>query len=506
MSFRITFAGGQLTVEDHAGQRPAVTISTLDHSLLVEGPDATTQLYGATRGGLDALLQDVGRATATTTDATDVQLRNAVHNLLRQNANRSGKRRAAVDRDVFRLHPTPLVFARPFLYSRYLADDAERFWPCRVALARAEEDLPGRRDVEFEAALVETLAGWRRLYTRAGAKKKAINRSLAEFGETASADALWGLTRTALPQKVPSKLHLEVIGALGVIYPDPAHTLPIIERLLGETPRALGEAVVDIDERRLGLRGLHPVHRLAHLVGLARPEGKVAVATLVKQGLEGWFGLLGLEAPMVKPPIPLPKVRAIRFIDNLGGLIQEGDTMQHCVARYHLFGLSGTSYFFHIDGPGGGATAEVTHEGRVLEVQGPQNRRNTTVPRAVRHLRRWARGLWVNGLDKTQPVAPPGFVAPRGHRVLRTWEDAYAAYAAVCRVRPDDDGALCMWFRRQCQLAQSGHRQALVQSRGLDQQHEVWLVDRYGRRLEHALKAPVPGRLLTDWIEWDRAA
>jgi len=100
--------------------------------------------------------------------------------------------------------------------------------------------------------------------------------------------------------------------------------------------------------------------------------------------------LYGRDAQTALPPIPLPEVDGIKFLDTAGEIAQEGIEMNHCVGSYTSRAIKGYCYLFSISHENERATVEVSPEGRVVQSKGPRNHNNTATKWAARILDNWA--------------------------------------------------------------------------------------------------------------------
>lgn len=89
-----------------------------------------------------------------------------------------------------------------------------------------------------------------------------------------------------------------------------------------------------------------------------------------------------------KPDVDLGMLEGygIRFLDTVGAVMSEGDSMHHCVGSYATKAAGGGCYLFHVDHNGEKATVEVDPLGNVLQACGPSNRRNKACDYGARRL------------------------------------------------------------------------------------------------------------------------
>jgi hypothetical protein len=67
--------------------------------------------------------------------------------------------------------------------------------------------------------------------------------------------------------------------------------------------------------------------------------------------------------------------------------------MKHCIASYAERAVNGNCYLFHIEHGDETASIEVDYLGRVLQAQGPRNKRNAATRWGTRALRKWGGGF-----------------------------------------------------------------------------------------------------------------
>ncbi|KKL11060.1 hypothetical protein LCGC14_2549610, partial [marine sediment metagenome] len=104
-------------------------------------------------------------------------------------------------------------------------------------------------------------------------------------------------------------------------------------------------------------------------------------------------------------PIPLPELPGIRFLEDVGGLFEEAESMEHCIMTRAQYAVDGNSYLFHSDYQGESASIEVgARSGKVMQAAGPGNTRNEAAEWGTRMLNQWGEALV--GIEPTPaPVA-----------------------------------------------------------------------------------------------------
>lgn len=146
-------------------------------------------------------------------------------------------------------------------------------------------------------------------------------------------------------------------------------------------------------------------HR-GNISGLARKSarwhrdaaGREAAAVLERLG----------DRPAALPPVPLPPIAGVTFLDSVGRIVDEGAVMGHCAADYAQDAVTGNCYLFHLEHDGEMATAEISPDGLVVQVQGPHNQDNGAVRWGRRALARWARDFPSCVPSPARAPLPPG--------------------------------------------------------------------------------------------------
>src|SRR5207237_7604362 len=118
---------------------------------------------------------------------------------------------------------------------------------------------------------------------------------------------------------------------------------------------------------------LHRAH--PHIIYTPTPRASPMNSDRHKQQLSAMRRAYGIDTPTRMPPIPLPEVAEVRFLDTVGAVCNEAERMQHCVATYVDLAVQGNCFLFHVDYKGEEATIEVGCEGAVRQAQGPRNQR-----------------------------------------------------------------------------------------------------------------------------------
>ncbi|MBM4281830.1 MAG: hypothetical protein FJ137_14095 [Deltaproteobacteria bacterium] len=368
------------------------------------------------------------------------------------------------------------------------------------------------------------LRDWRRHFVAPGSNERSVNRTLTEFGDEASPQALWGLRRVKLDAPLPSVQHVEVLGALG--YRQPPLTADLVDAdlrkiVLRASPAELGEALVVFDEA--GLEGAllgdePPVVKLAELLAgmpLDRLRQGHDRRLQFRDLLQGCLLILqsrtNIRTEVIAPPIPLPDAPGVRFLDTVGAILEEGSRMDHCVAARAPRALSGDSFLFHIDHADTRATAELGSDGTLLEVRGPRNRQNAAVTYATAVLHRWGAQLILHrlGAPTTSLWMTPAPPLPDGAEPIATVAALRAVLVALTSPPETGDEHVWLWAARSARGAVAG-RAWLVDERAAGIPLMLWELDAKGVRVlssasvrEAARAAPAAGSGDDDDGDWD---
>ncbi len=492
-TFRIDADDVRLAITTDRGR---VLVDASAHELLVDvetktagGVEHEIWELGASRAGLRTILRlvadDLGLQRLSPDDAAAMQ--EAVVGALRRSAQGAGLRLTAVERQVASVQATPLLYSAPFLRADFLRDDAVKFQPCRVALAHVEDDHDDDTP-EGAFAMVARLAQWRDLFAPDGRSRRPLNATLTEFGEAASANALWGLRRVALTRRAPSLLHVQVLGAIGA---DPrAPVMKDHARVVENASTAeLQAAVASAQEARWGLPpAVQGPHALAELLALVvvRPGADVDALRLdvvLEAAALVLMARLPLSTKVAVPPIPPPTVQGLRLLKTCREIVDEGLRMQHCVGLRRFDAVDGRAFIFHAADDRSEATVQVNARGCIVEARGPKNDDNQACQWASRHLSLWGKGFWAAQLGMDASTWRHKVPAPPSSAPLRTVAECYAVYRRTCDAFPDYDERLTTWYTRHVAAAVRGEEWLAVTIDG--RFPAVAATDRGGRIIAH---------------------
>jgi hypothetical protein len=454
-------------------RRPGITVvvDARHHDFFLTRPGARPMRLAASRRGLGEAVQIVDDGLGVgllSQDAIEGYLMDALIVAARQKDLLADEAFTAVDV----IQRTPLVCCRGVVANRHLLQDITRFVPAAIAVSRIEEDdLTDASAPERTELWADRLSRWRELYCAPDSVQRSVNRTLAQFGDEASADALWGLRRVPIDAPLPSVQHLEVLGCLGTRHPNipgPPVEAALQEAILRATAAELGTALVLIDEGefdRVVFGRDPPAMRLAEILSVVPLDGlrdaldrRVRFQDLLEEAIHSLQHVLKLNAQTIEPPIPLPRARGVHFLATIGDILKEGVDMDHCVATRAPRAMAGSSYLFHIDHDGHRATVEVGNDGRVLEARGPHNIDNPAVAHASATLAVWGAPLRFSAVGETSTSlwVSPGPPVPPGTEMVHTIDEVQQVAVALLSPPEVGDDAVLRWCLQCVDHAQHG--------------------------------------------------
>jgi PcfJ-like protein len=274
----------------------------------------------------------------------------------------------------------------------------------------------GASDEPDDAVQLARLTAWRDLFADTGAAYRSLNRTLMNLPGRVPHRQVCNLRLVHLERPLERRLELLSLLFYGSLRAarsnggDWAEAEAVAERvdhtgLFQHTTSAqLKEAMsriaahlhLTLDPRKAAdvrqfvqFLADYPERHTGNVVGLAerairwhRDRHQEQLALVLR--------LHGNDTLTRRPPIALPGVAGVRFLDTVGAVCAEAEQMRHCVASYVDLAMTGNCFLFHVDHEGEEATVEVGCEGRVRQAQGPRNLRNKAARWGKRVLNRWA--------------------------------------------------------------------------------------------------------------------
>jgi len=250
---------------------------------------------------------------------------------------------------------------------------------------------------DFDIDDLEAMANWRGLFSHSGEPYRSLDRTLMNLPGNIPHGVVCELNMTRLTRPYTKRLELL---ALLFCHDRTNYTVfsnarapqikEAIRRVAAHTRNELSTRRYRDVKTTIGFLSDFPDRHTGNIVGLA-DKAVVWHRERQQETRDREIAELGAETKALAPPIPLPETPGVTFLDTVGAICQEGADMGHCVGSYASRAVRGSLFLFHIEHNDDRATAEVDYRGRVVQVHGPQNRRNGAARWGRRILRQWGR-------------------------------------------------------------------------------------------------------------------
>jgi len=304
----------------------------------------------------------------------------------------------AVFAATFKSYDHLIADAYRWLYDGYIARDIISYRACAAMVGWAFDWVMDDPKVGFE--------NWRACYAPGGTPYRSLNRTLMNLPGGIPVSLLPHMRTGILPRPIFNRVELIA-------------TLKAFERSnIGEglnpnkniivhaTANQIREAM---DQTAILLVGKRPFSRArniavcisyimdypgrygGNIVGLARRSREYHAQLFAGNIPPLVMGTADGDEKVTMPPIPLPNIEGVEFLDTVGAIWQEGVRMGHCVAAYAPYAVNGNSFLFHVEHDGYMATVEVGDDGRVRQSHGPGNEWNTAAEVGELYLSDWGR-------------------------------------------------------------------------------------------------------------------
>jgi hypothetical protein len=329
---------------------------------------------------------------------------------------------------------TPALLHEPLLYQdRFLTQDIQRYRAAAALVSIADDicraikqsgatpeknqqtDLPkipdDRCDDETECQtgeVIECLANWQDICSPTGVKYRSLSRTLMQLPGGIPCSLLFNLRSLYLERPMTDRLELATL-LLAREHSDDDPPQPFPSKIfLNATRKQIQVAMGKLSNKLrtpLSHRRTRDIGSLVdYLLDYPEPH-RCGLPGLLRKSI-AWHDALGendsfewadaslhKSTPTTRPPIPLPQLPGVRFLETVGDVLAEGEKMGHCIARYATRAVSGRCYLFHVECNGQNASVELDPSGRVRQSCGPRNESNQTTAYAARILGRWGKEL-----------------------------------------------------------------------------------------------------------------
>jgi hypothetical protein len=301
-----------------------------------------------------------------------------------------------------------------------------------IALGYLHSDLRSGHAQPSIQALLATMANWRGLFSPDGTPYRSLNRTLMNLPGNVPPELVCQLSKIRLERPMLNPLELNTL-LLYVSAADAAraeagpHRFRIfhhataaeiadaVKRIATHTNRTLHPR--RLDDLRFVVRYLCDYPETFHgtLAGFVERVIRWHRHAHERERVERQIMQLGgYDQSVAPPPIPVPMVSGVTFLNSVGQIVEEGERMHHCIATRVQDALHGRCYLFHIDHQGRRASVEVSAQGQIAQAQGPHNTDNAAVSWGATQLRAWGARLYVHELF---PSASPVRRVRRGRAV-----------------------------------------------------------------------------------------
>ena len=251
-------------------------------------------------------------------------------------------------------------------------------------------------------AKIEAMSDWMAVFSPTGKSYPALNRTLMNLPGGIPPKALIGLCHCVLPRTILSRL--ELLATILAHRQEEPRNIRVWcfarENQIAEAVRRVGTATQrnlstrrwrDVEDTVAYVNDYPDLHN-GGLLGLTEKAIRWH-RDCRREAAEREIAIYGPEKLLAKPPIPLPSLPGVRFLQSVGDLCQEGEDMEHCIATYTGKALNGVAYLFHVDHEGERASVQIDWHGNVLQARGPRNSDNLAAEWGRKVLQKWGVGL-----------------------------------------------------------------------------------------------------------------
>lgn len=266
----------------------------------------------------------------------------------------------------------------------YLRSDLMKYHACRVICAAW--GLQARLDSD-----ISVLKDWRGLVAPT-VPNKALNKTLDKMARGIRYEDVLRLSTMRLEKPITDRLTLVFVLCAGG-----HHNYGIHERIVVQADAA---QIKEASQRHAPGDWVKNNSKVSEIERLARwildyPEAYGGDLVGLAQRSREWHEAGGHHHQTIDTSQALPKPNVdlgmlegygIHFLDTVGAVYAEGESMHHCVGSYATKAAGGGCYLFHVDYEGAEATVEVSPTGDVLQACGPMNQRNKACDYGVKRL------------------------------------------------------------------------------------------------------------------------
>jgi len=280
-------------------------------------------------------------------------------------------------------HGDASILHRAELYTeayKHLRGDLLRYHACRL-IAKREESLRHRYD-DVPSSLLERMQQWRQLYAGNAVSPKALNKTLDKLPRALSFKSIDALTNVHLEQPITNRLHLISVLCGAEHFHWYMHERTVLNAS-AETIQAAADVVgwgLKTTSRTSRIKDVmtyvldYPAPFHGDFLGLARRSHEWHRDNHLPEDAR-------LSADTILPLLSLDykglAEKGVVPLRTVGEVVEEGETMHHCVGSYARRAEQGHSFLFHVEHDNQKATIELNREGFVQQAYGPRNTINS---------------------------------------------------------------------------------------------------------------------------------
>jgi hypothetical protein len=271
--------------------------------------------------------------------------------------------------------------------------------------------LQTMQDPQDRRLVLETLASdWKGCFSSTGQAYRSLNRTLMGLPGAVSTSLLSYLPTITLERPMTDRVELLFLllyaRMTGTYAPDSRCEYRIFARASRKDILAALRRLGEHTRQELRPKSAHLLTLVQVLCDYCQ-QGEHSRGTipglldralrwhrdLQERYVKDTIGQLDRETATARPPVALPAATAIRFLSTVGEVIEEGVTMQHCIASFARWAADGQGYLFHVEHQGESASVQVDRWGQVVQAYGPRNTLNVAADYGRRLLTRWGSPL-----------------------------------------------------------------------------------------------------------------
>lgn len=304
------------------------------------------------------------------------------------------ERELAIHRSVFSKTCLPIGYLQDWIFDEeYVLRDVLKYRAAAAALLITD----GRSDQR------ELMREWVNMFSYTGKPYRALNKILYDLPAAVPLRVLENMFSVKFERPITDRLEL-LVAVNGSTHWQASenHTHIFMHATHDEIMRA-AERVSRYLHRPLNMRRYDNIVEFVGVINDYHENHNGNLVGLAERAVHWHRDLVTLRNAVFAedyavttaiPPIELPKDARIKFLKNVGEVIEEGNEMGHCIGDYAKKAVAGHCYLFHVEYAGETASVEVAAvSGAVLQSYGPGNMINKASRWGRRVLTKWGEGI-----------------------------------------------------------------------------------------------------------------